>query len=489
MQATLTKPHRTLRPSAARGTRSTPHSSMEHQKDMSFHPLLVALIGAFARARLRSSEESTNESESKRRATRGVAFDVRSGGAISALLVLLSLLVLAPHADAQGRCRTRCRAGETADARGCCQPSAAVSQAPTCPSGQLSVAGGGCCYEGQVFADGRCRGVPSACPPTHVVDASNETCAVRPCEGGRVFASDGATCCWPGQVSVGGVCRGVPSACPAEHRRVPEREACEPLPACPANTTRVNGSELCCLPGQRDSQGRCAGTPTSCPSGQHPSAARETCVQDVQCSDGRVDGGDRETCCFPGQRAEQGRCIGVPSSCPAGQHPSVNEQACVADAVCPAGKELQQDRETCCFAGQTGAGGQCAGNRTCPAGLESRGDQCLRVDQHARVHIVGPIVLGLGAVMAAGAIPLWFEGDRMTNSLRADCARTCPSDWPRRAEAIRSNDLFTNVLLWGGGAVAITGAVLTAIVRNRWETRTPVMIGFLPGSAVISAQF
>lgn len=78
---------------------------------------------------------------------------------------------------------------------------------------------GHCCWEGQVWAGGRCRGEPR-CPRSTV--QRGEVCEPV-CAEGRVPMTDGFTCCYPGQAVYDGVCRGVPR-CPGD--RVRRGETC-----------------------------------------------------------------------------------------------------------------------------------------------------------------------------------------------------------------------------------------------------------------------
>lgn len=93
----------------------------------------------------------------------------------------------------------------------------------TCTAGRHHVdqpdAQGACCWDGQVWSGGQCRGVPH-CPPR--MELHGEVCEAH-CTDGRRPADDGMTCCWPGQGVVGGVCRGVPR-CPPD--KVLRGESC-----------------------------------------------------------------------------------------------------------------------------------------------------------------------------------------------------------------------------------------------------------------------
>jgi hypothetical protein len=146
-------------------------------------------------------------------------------------IVVIAVLIAAAGAEAQ--CRAICMPDETRDASGCCvlptsPPTLRAPQLAPCPPGQTrsETTAGQCCFSGQVWAEERCRGIPSSCPPRTRIEG--ETCRPLDCEEGTVRASDGVTCCYSGQVAVAGVCRGVPTSCPAEHRV--EGEGCQAIP-------------------------------------------------------------------------------------------------------------------------------------------------------------------------------------------------------------------------------------------------------------------
>jgi tetratricopeptide (TPR) repeat protein len=82
---------------------------------------------------------------------------------------------------------------------------------------------------------------------------------------------------------------------------------------------------------------------------------------------------------------------------------------------------------------------------------------------------VGPIVLGVGgAMMLAGAITgalaLVEHGD-LTAMCDAQRMR-CPAELEARAGDLAALSITTDVLLWGGLAVAATGAILTVLLRE-----------------------
>ena len=131
--------------------------------------------------------------------------------------VALALVALSAPLGARAQCRTVCMPDEERDRAGCCVAIAAEGALdPTigCAAGTVRTAEthGECCWPGQVFGEGACRGIPTRCPTGHAV--RGEACALVACAPGRVRAGDGVTCCWPGQVASAGRCRGVPSSCP-----------------------------------------------------------------------------------------------------------------------------------------------------------------------------------------------------------------------------------------------------------------------------------
>ncbi|MCA9575952.1 MAG: hypothetical protein R3B40_09215 [Polyangiales bacterium] len=142
-----------------------------------------------------------------------------------AAAVALSFTTPAPS-TAQ-TCSQDCGPGETLDPiAGCCVPvdgsyRAPASQTRACMPGQTRMGPEqACCWPGQVFVEGVCRGVPSSCPAGF--HRQGETCQLDACGYGRTRAQDGITCCYPGQVAADGRCRGIPSSCPANHEPVGE---------------------------------------------------------------------------------------------------------------------------------------------------------------------------------------------------------------------------------------------------------------------------
>jgi hypothetical protein len=89
-----------------------------------------------------------------------------------------------------------------------------------CADGKVKNAdtAGHCCWEGQVWAQGKCIGPPRACPKGWSIDRSRDACALDACPHGMVRPPNARTeCCWPGQAwsRINGVCVGAPR-CPKD---------------------------------------------------------------------------------------------------------------------------------------------------------------------------------------------------------------------------------------------------------------------------------
>jgi hypothetical protein len=93
---------------------------------------------------------------------------------------------------------------------------------------------GHCCFPAQVWADGRCVGIPSQCPPMTRLNAAGATCDLMDCMAGQKRV-DGVNCCWPGQ----GWSR--------------TRSVCVGLPRCPGGTEPEGGER--CVPVDKDGDG------------------------------------------------------------------------------------------------------------------------------------------------------------------------------------------------------------------------------------------
>ena len=137
--------------------------------------------------------------------------------------VLAAGLVIGLAAEAQAQtCRKICYPSEGKDDNGCCvdkrflKPKKTTEPEKKCPLGKMVSAdtAKNCCWPGQVWAGGQCRGIPSTCPAGHAVE--KEECVVRGCPTGKTRTEDGVHCCWPGQVWAKGQkrCVGIPSKCP-----------------------------------------------------------------------------------------------------------------------------------------------------------------------------------------------------------------------------------------------------------------------------------
>src|SRR5262245_13146897 len=72
-----------------------------------------------------------------------------------------------------------------------------------------------------------------------------------------------------------------------------------PAPACPDGKSITDATAgHCCWPGQVWSGGRCIGVPTACPAGMAPDAQHEKCAP-APCRDGQVRTKDLQ-CCWRG---------------------------------------------------------------------------------------------------------------------------------------------------------------------------------------------
>jgi hypothetical protein len=93
------------------------------------------------------------------------------------------------------------------------------------------------CPELKNYGSPACKDSGSSAAPSEKKHASHpatkaETPAEKACPEGQSISPDtSGHCCWPGQVWADGRCRGVPSSCPAPFHVVPEKELCD-LPAC-----------------------------------------------------------------------------------------------------------------------------------------------------------------------------------------------------------------------------------------------------------------
>lgn len=132
----------------------------------------------------------------------------------------------------------------------------------------------------------------------------------------------------------------------------------------------------CCWSGQMWSTARstCIGIPTTCPAGQVVEG--EACV--TRCPAGQAVGPETQgQCCWPGQMwsSSRSRCIGIPT-CAA---PLVAEGESCVTASCPAGQVQNADTQGhCCWPNQIWSGSRstCIGTPACPSGLTATGTTC-----------------------------------------------------------------------------------------------------------------
>jgi hypothetical protein len=111
----------------------------------------------------------------------------------------------------------------------------------------------------------------------------------------------------------------------------------------------VDGQEInpdtaghCCWPGQVWSGGKCIGVPTRCPADFERKSATQTCER-IPCPPLRVRMSDGAHCCWPKQAWSQVRdtCVGVPE-CPAGFE--VVDETCTSDDLDQDGIKNAADR-------------------------------------------------------------------------------------------------------------------------------------------------
>jgi hypothetical protein len=91
---------------------------------------------------------------------------------------------------------------------------------------------------------------------------------------------------------------------------------------------------------------------------------------------------------------------------------------------------------------------------------------------------VGPVVMGVGIVMAASAAIPWLVAENDYRALARACSEACPRDANARGDAIRRLDVATDILLFGGLATAAVGTLLLILVRRPAAPERPsVVIG------------
>ncbi len=126
-------------------------------------------------------------------------------GALFCVVVLPA--VLWENATLAQSCDRSC-AASMRDAHGCCPAAAPVIRTAPAPARPAECqdgkaispdTAGHCCWAGQVWASGRCVGVPTACPDPRVLVAKAQECMIPQCPTGTVRTDDKIHCCWPGQ--------------------------------------------------------------------------------------------------------------------------------------------------------------------------------------------------------------------------------------------------------------------------------------------------
>ena len=155
--------------------------------------------------------------------------------------------------------------------------------------------------------------------------------------------------------------------------------AAEPdLGSCPPGMVRgVDTHGWCCWPGQAWNGDRCVGRPTSCPAGFE--VGSNECVEVfAACADGQVVMPDQVHCCWPGQSFASGRCAGAATSCPASRVLVAGD--CRPVPVCTEGRQLTFDRAGCCWPGQAWSETRhaCLGEpESCPPQMKKDGENCV----------------------------------------------------------------------------------------------------------------
>jgi hypothetical protein len=121
------------------------------------------------------------------------------------------------------------------------------AHAQACSDGKVRNAdtAGHCCWEGQVWANNKCIGVPRACPSGWSPDPKKEGCSLNACANGMVRPPNGKThCCWPGQAwsTLNSACVGSPK-CPKGFEQ--RGDACVDLEA--ERAAQAKAAELAAL--------------------------------------------------------------------------------------------------------------------------------------------------------------------------------------------------------------------------------------------------
>lgn len=97
--------------------------------------------------------------------------------------------------------------------------------------------------------------------------------------------------------------------------------------------------------------------------------------------------------------------------------------------------------------------------------------------------LVGPVVIGLGALLVVAAPIFWAVGDGIYSPLATACRTDrCPSNAMSRGASVATWDALTNLSLFSGIATAATGVVLTVLLRVPASAERPAM-SFVPDPA------
>jgi len=189
--------------------------------------------------------------------------------------------------DSKKQCRLvtprSCKRSSECKVGGKCEPNPTrTGCGQSCPVGKSRTVdtNGQCCWQGQVWANGRCVGVPTSCPADLTLNPQSQSCEDPQCEvTGKQTANDGIRCCWPGQSwsRAKRACVGTPR-CPEFHRVTKKGEcrldrAWKARYDSVAGVCRDNGGTvvkevpICCWQGQAWSkiQKKCVGVPNRCP--------------------------------------------------------------------------------------------------------------------------------------------------------------------------------------------------------------------------------
>jgi hypothetical protein len=377
---------------------------------------------------------------------------------------------------------------------------ATVEDAHGCPSGQAqsSDTAGHCCWPGQVFAEGRCRGVPTSCPATHEIDARGEACRVPACASGQVRAKDGIHCCWSGQVwaTQRERCVGVPSKCPQGFRADVGAETCEPIPCGERQVRASPGAPCTDCPGQYmvpNSDGnacvlRCTGeliadrehnTCKPCPEGTRPDGQNASCEK-APCAPGTARLADSTACrpCKSGFEPARDRESCQPLPCPEGQA-RTDEGECVVDPVQAAAqaerRRLERERQEREEAE--------ARRREAQERYQSQMSAYnAAVERGAVMRKAGGALVGIAAAFAVGSVVFaYLGGQQNSNILAGGYAKSKDI-----ASAADTGQTYNNACIGMGivgGVAAAVGVPLLVLGRKPKEPRRPreLEMSFGPG--------